>query len=250
MRRPLRLPHHADAGRPAPSTRASANPAQTLPSEERPGGGPWRRHRVVRRRLAAGTRPAAGDGALQQYPAYRPGRPHRAGSTGSAQSGDLPGSGALRPVLRAGSILADRLLDRRQRRRKRWRRALPQIRPDRTQPAENRSADHRRRTPDPRFGCPRLSGFRSARLVHRLRRIAGDHHRSHGQTAAQTAGRESPAGQFRFSGKGWPRGRRDHRGGDHSRRPGDDGQPRHSRRRRFHSRRLPGRCRGDSAVRT
>ena len=62
--------------------------------------------------------------------------PHRHGrAAGRAQPGDLRGGRALRAVLRARSVVADRLLDRRQRGRERRRRALPQVRPHGAQPA-------------------------------------------------------------------------------------------------------------------
>jgi glycolate oxidase len=60
---------------------------------------------------------------------------HRRGAAGRAQPGDLRGGRAARPVLRARSVLADRLLDRRQRGRELRRRALPQVRPDGAQRA-------------------------------------------------------------------------------------------------------------------
>ena len=52
-----------------------------------------------------------------------------------AQPRDLRSRRAVRPVLRARSLVPDRLLDRRQRRRELGRRALPQVRPHRAQRA-------------------------------------------------------------------------------------------------------------------
>jgi glycolate oxidase len=64
---------------------------------------------------------------------------------GRAQPRDLGGRGAVRALLRARSVVADRVHDRRQRRRERRRRALPQVRAHRAQRAARaRLPDHRR----------------------------------------------------------------------------------------------------------
>ena len=75
----------------------------------------------------------------------RSGRAHGGRAAGRAQPRDLRGRRAARPLLRARSVVADRLLDRRQRRRERRRRPLPQVRAHRAQRAPRaRRAHHRR----------------------------------------------------------------------------------------------------------
>ena len=59
-------------------------------------------------------------------------------------------------LLRARSVLPDRLLDRRQRRREFGRRALPEVRADDQQHARRRDGAHRRRRGPPRRQAPRL----------------------------------------------------------------------------------------------
>ncbi|EJT82713.1 glycolate oxidase subunit GlcD [Pseudomonas putida S11] len=70
--------------------------------------------------------------------------------------------------LRAGPILADSLLHRRQCRGERRWRALPEVRPDRAQPAKGGNPHGRGRTPYPRQRCPGQPRFRPAGTVHRL----------------------------------------------------------------------------------
>ncbi|MNF83019.1 hypothetical protein D3C84_653320 [compost metagenome] len=207
MRRTVGLSHHAPAGGPATPSRRSTRRAPALPRNARAGGRPWCRHRVVRRRVTAGKRRAAGHGALQQHPAHRPGRPHRTGPARRTQPRYFPGSSPLRPVLRARPFLTDRLFHRRQCRRKRWRRALPEVRPDRAQPAQGRHPDRGRRTPDIGLRRPRFTRLRPAGTVHRFRRHARGDHRSHRQTAAQTAVRQGAAGGVRLRRESWASGR-------------------------------------------
>ena len=83
-------------------------------------------------------------------------------------------------LLRARSLLADRLLDRRQRRREFRRHPLPQVRPHHQQPARPRGrADGRRRHPPRRQAISIQRAVRSRRRAHRLRRPARRRHRGH-----------------------------------------------------------------------
>ncbi len=66
-----------------------------------------------------------------------PRKPLRARAAGRHQPGDLEGGRAVRLVLRARPVLADRLHDRRQCRRERWRAALPEVRFDHAQPCSS-----------------------------------------------------------------------------------------------------------------
>ena len=79
------------------------------------------------------------------HPRYRSGRAHRARAARRAQSRDIGSGGAVRPLLRAGSVEPDRVLDRRQRRREFRRRALPQVRADGAQYSAGARVYHRGR---------------------------------------------------------------------------------------------------------
>ena len=120
--------------------------------EQRHQGGAARlRHLAVRRRAAAGRRGAAGPRQIQAHPRDRFRQPRRGYRARRHQSRDQPGGGACRLLLRAGSVVADRLLDRRQCRGKFRRRALPEIRHDHEQRARLRDrADVGRNHPDRR----------------------------------------------------------------------------------------------------
>ena len=95
--------------------------------------------------LPDGERRRAVAGEIQAHPVDRPADAHCRGPARRAQPVDLGRGRRVRPLLRARSVVADRLLDRRQRRREcRWR-ALPEVRPHRAQRAARaRRAHHRR----------------------------------------------------------------------------------------------------------
>ena len=122
------------------------------------GGAARLRHLAVRRRAAAGRRRAAGARQVQAHPRDRFRQPRGGDRARRHQPRHQPGGGACRLLLRARSVVADRLLDRRQCRGKFRRRALPEIRHDHQQRARLRdraddaarscaSAARRRRTP-------------------------------------------------------------------------------------------------------
>ncbi len=103
--------------------------------------------------LSGGALPLA-DGVLlgleqiQAHPRDRFRQSRRGHRARRHQSGDQPGGGPCRLLLRAGPVLADRLLDRRQCRGELRRRALPEIRHDHQQRAGLRDrADDRRDHP-------------------------------------------------------------------------------------------------------
>ena len=197
-------------------------------------------------------RRAAVAGEVQAHPARSiRWRALARGAAGRAQPRHLRGGGALRPVLRARSRLADRLHHRRQRRRELGRRALPQVRPHGAQ----RAARARRSPSTGEAGRVRLRGARCAGL-----RPAGA-----GASAPRACSRSSPRSRssccpsrrpaqvvmasLRRRREGRRRGGRDHRRRHHSRRPGDDGPAGHARGRAVRARRLRPRCGGDPAVR-
>ena len=169
--------------------------------------------------------------------------------TGRAQSRHFRSGGAPWPLLRARSVVADRLLDRRQRRRKRRRRPLPEIWADRSQRAQGARRARQRRHRRVRQRRTRFPGIRPARTGHRQRRPARHHDRDHRQAAAQAATGAGRAGGVRRYRKG-RRGRRQcHRRGHHSGRPRDDGPPGNARRRGIRARRLSARRGGGAADR-
>ena len=141
--------------------------------------------------LSGGARPAA-DGVLLglveavAHPRDRSGQSFRARRTGRAQPRDLRGGGAIRPLLRAGPVVADRVQHRRQRRRELGRRALPQVRSHRAQRARTQGADDRRRRTDARRRDARQSRLRPARGVQRFGRHARRRHRGHGAVVADS----------------------------------------------------------------
>ena len=88
-------------------------------------------------------------------------------------------------LLRARPLLADRLLDRRQRRGEFRRRALPEIRADREQRARHRDGADRRRGDPARRQASRCGRLRSARPDDRLGGAARRRHRSDGAHPAE-----------------------------------------------------------------
>ena len=99
------------------------------------GGAARLRHLAVGRRAAAGRRGAARARQVQAHPRDRFRQPRRGDRARRDQSRDQRCGGPCRLLLRARSVVADRLLDRRQCRGKFRRRALPEIRHDHQQRA-------------------------------------------------------------------------------------------------------------------
>ena len=200
------------AGRAAAGKRGTGNQhPSTLSCGAAARGRSRRGHRTVGRRdaLPQGRRPVVGE--IQAHSVDRSVVLQRRRPAGRAQSGDLGGGRGPWAVLRAGSVVADRMHDRRQRRRELRRRALPEVRPHRAQcPKSARGADRRRRGRVRRRGA-RCRRLRPARADHRFRRTAGGHHRGHRQADADAAAGDLRAGELRRSGKGGRRGRGDHR---------------------------------------
>ena len=117
-------------------------------------------HVAVGRRAAAGRCRAARHEPLQPHPRDRPSQPRRRRAARRHQSRHHHRRRGARLLLRARSVLADRLLHRRQCRGEFRRRALPEIRPDRQQRARHRDgADERRRHP------PRRQASRCAKAT-------------------------------------------------------------------------------------
>ena len=160
------------------TTAAGRGGAALLPRRRHPGGAARRRHLAFRRRAAARRRRAARHGQVQPHPRDRLRQPGRGGRAGRHQSRRHQRRRRRRLLLRARSVLADRLHHRRQCRGEFRRRALPEIRHDHQQRARLRNgADHRRGAAHRRqaSGCARL---RPARHHHRLGRAARRRHRS------------------------------------------------------------------------
>ncbi len=208
-----------------------------------------RGHRPVGRRDADPARRRAVARALPQDRRSRSVCAHRDRAAGRAQSRDLRSRRALRPLLRARSVVADRLHDRRQRRRELGRRALPEVRPHRAQRAARARRDDGRRRRRVRLARARRARARPARGADRQRRHVRDRHRGHRQADPEAADGAGHHGELRRRRERRRRGRRDHRGRHHPGRPRDDGQARHARRRGIRARRLRPRRRRDPAVR-
>ena len=158
VRRPDRLSAAADGRGAARHHRAGLAGPEILLRAGHQGGAARLRHLAVRRRAAAGRRRAAGARQVQAHPRDRFRQPRGGDRARRHQPRHQPGGGACRLLLRARSVVADRLLDRRQCRGEFRRRALPEIRHDHQQRAglrdradvrrdPARSAARRRRTP-------------------------------------------------------------------------------------------------------
>ena len=145
VRRPDGLSPAADGRGAAGHHRAGLAGPEILLRAGHQGGAARLRHLAVRRRAAAGRRRAAGPGQVQAHPRDRFRQPRGGDRARRHQSRHQPGGGACRLLLRARSVVADRLLDRRQCRGKFRRRALPEIRHDHQQRAglRNRADDRR-----------------------------------------------------------------------------------------------------------
>ncbi len=161
------------------TTQQVSDGAALLPRQRYQGGAARRRHLAVRRRAAAGRRRAARHVEIQPHPRDRFRQSRRGGRARRHQSRHFQCGRASGLLLRARSVLADRLHHRRQYRGEFRRRALPEIRHDHQQRARSRNgADDRRGSAHRR----QASGFRrlrSARHHHRLGRPARRRHRDH-----------------------------------------------------------------------
>ena len=145
IRRAHRLSPASHGGRAAGNHRAGLRGAALLPRAAHQGGAARRRHLALGRRAAARRRRAARHGQVQPHPRDRLRQPRRGGRARRHQSRRHQGGRAARLLLRARSVLADRLHHRRQRGGEFRRRALPEIRHDHQQHARARNgADHRR----------------------------------------------------------------------------------------------------------
>ena len=192
VRRAHRLSAAADGGGAAGDHRAGQPRARLLPRRGHQGGAARRRHLALGRRAAARRRRAARHGQVQPHPRDRFRQPRRGGRAGRDQSRRHPGGRARRLLLRARSVLADRLHHRRQRGGEFRRRALPQIRHDHQQRARLRDrADDRRGRP-PRRQASRCRRLRSARRHHRLGGAARRRHRGHGAHPARSPNARAP----------------------------------------------------------
>ena len=148
-------------------------------------------------------------------------------------------------LLRARSVVADRLHHRRQRRGEFRRRALPEIRHDHQQRARLRDGADDRRGAPPRRQASRRRRLRPARHHHRLGRAARRRHRGDGAHPEEAGDRARGAGRLSESSEDAgecvsPHHRRGHHPGRH----GDDGQARDPRGRGVRPRRLSARRRG------
>ena len=133
IRRAHGLQAAADGRGAAGDHRAGRGRASLLPRQWRPRGAARRRHLAVRRRAAARGRRAAWHGQVQPHPRDRLRQPRRRGRARRHQSRHQHGGRRQRLLLRARSVVADRLHHRRQRRGEFRRRALPEIRHDHQQ---------------------------------------------------------------------------------------------------------------------
>ena len=104
-----------------------------------------RRHRLVGRGASRPQRHRPVARQVHAHPGDRPAFAHGDRPAGCAQSGDLRGCGGAWPVLCARSVVADRVHNRRQRRRKFRGCALPQVRAHAAQPASRPRRAHYRR---------------------------------------------------------------------------------------------------------
>ena len=147
-------------------------------------------------------------------------------------------------LLRARSVLADRLHHRRQRRGEFRRRALPQIRHDHQQSHRLRDRADDRRGGAHRRQASRRRRLRSARRHHRLGGPAWRRHRDHGAHPEEAGMRARAADRLCVVGGRRRMRQPDHRRRHHPGRHGDDGQAGDPRGRGVRPRRLPARCRG------
>ena len=202
-----------------------------LPGQQGQGRAARRRHLAVGRLHAGGRRHPAGPRQVQPRARDRLRQPLRPRAARRHQPRHHQGGRARGLLLRARSQLADRLLDRRQRRGEFRRRALPEIRPHHQQPVGHRDGADDRRGRAAGRQASRLRRLRPDGPDDRLRRASGRRHRGDGAAAAQAL--DGARRAARLSDRGGRRRlrRRRHRLGHHPRRHGDDGQGRREVRR-------------------
>ena len=245
IRRAHRLPPASDGGGAAGDHRAGLAGAALLPSSNS--------IKVVPR--GAGTSLSGGalpldDGVLLGMAKFNRIREIdfdnrvRGGRAGRHQSRRQQRGRARRLLLRARSVVADRLHHRRQRRGELRRRALPEIRHDHQQHPRPRNGADDRRGAAARRQASRLRRLRPDRHHHRLGGPARRRHRGHRPHPEEAGDRARRAG--RLSELGGRRRMRlaHHRRRHHPRRHGDDGQARDPRDRGVRARRLSARRRG------
>ena len=190
--------------------------------------------------------------AMAKFRAHRIARPggvHGRRPARRAQPGDIDRCRSARSLLRARPVVADRVHDRRQRRRERRGRALSQIRLDGAQRPPRARCAHHRRDRRIRRRLPRQRRLRPARAHPRVGGAARRHDRNHGQAHAQAPDGASGARRLRrrrCSGRG---GRGRHRRRDRAGGARDDGPERHARGRGIRARRLSARRGGGAAGR-
>ena len=171
-------------------------------------------------------------------------QPRRRGRARRHQSRGVAGGRRGRLLLRAGSVVANRLHHRRQCRGEFRRRALPQIRHDHQQCARLRTRPDDRRDRAARRQASRCRRLRSPRHRHRLGGAAWRRHRSDGAHLEETADRARGADRLCRVRRRRRMRRQDHRRGHHSRRHGNDGPSRHRRHGGIRPCRLSARRRG------
>ncbi len=207
-------------------------------------------HLAVGRRAAAGRCRAAGHEPLQPHPRDRFSQPRRRRPAGRHQSRHHHRRRAGGLLLRPRSILPDRLLDRRQRRGKLRRRALPEIRADRQQCARHRDGADGWRGRAARRQASRFRRLRPARRHDRFGRPARRRHRGHRAHPEEARDGARAADRLSDQRAGRPVRRRHHRRRHHSGRHGDDGPAGDPCGRGFRPRRLSARMRGAADRRT
>ena len=194
--RAYRLSAASHGGGAAGDHRAGEPGTRLLPRRRHQGGAARGRHLAVGRRAAARRWRAARDGQVQPHPRDRLRQPRRRGRAGRDQSRGHPGGRARRLLLRARSVLADRLHHRRQRGGEFRRRALPQIRHDHQQPARLRDGADDRRDRSHRRQASRCRRLRPARRHHRLGGAARRRHRGDGAHPQEAGMRARGAGRL------------------------------------------------------
>ena len=209
MRRPDDVPRVAGGGRDSRQRGPARRSAAALPRGRRARRRARRGDEPVRRRAAGQAGRHGRDGEVPQDRGDRPPRPDRRRAAGRDEPRDFRRRGALRSLLRAGSVVADRVHHRRQRRRERRGRALPQVRVDGAQRPPRARRAHHRRSRRIRRRRARQRRVRPARARPRLRGVAGGHDRDHGQAHAPSPRprrwRSRPSTMSGRPAQRWPR---------------------------------------------
>ena len=249
-RRADRLPAASAGGRAAADGGAGFENPEILRPAQDPRGAARFRHLAVGRRAAAGGRGASGDEPLQPHPRDRLPEPLRRRPAGRHQSRHHHRGRGGGLLLRPRPVLADRLLDRRQRRGKFRRRALPEIRAYRQQRARHRDGADERRGSAPRRQASRRRGLRPHGHHDRLGRPARRRHRGDGAHPPEAGDGARAFDRLPNQRAGRPVRRRHHRRRHHPGRHGNDGPAGDPRGRGFRPCRLSARLRGAADRRT